>query len=253
MKILYKHIIFFAAFALALSQVSAQQPSQPAIAANNAEKSSGRLQVGDAVEVGRPIQTSDPVVPKEFRKKTVSVVLHATLTTDGSFRDLVAVSGDAALTGPAIDAVRQWGYSACTLNGAPIELPAYVSFSFNQGNVTGFVEPDLPFPTKQAATKEETEVLKVGEKGTTAPKATYAPDPEYSETARVAKYQGVVVLGMLVGPDGSPQDVWVTRKLGLGLDQKAIQAVRQWKFEPATRDGNPVAVRLNIEVQFRLY
>jgi TonB family protein len=89
--------------------------------------------------------------------------------------------------------------------------------------------------------------------GVSAPRAIYSPDPEYTEEARKAKYQGVCVLWLVVGPDGKARDVRVARTLGMGLDQKAIEAVRQWKFEPATKDGKPVAVQLNVEVNFRLY
>ena len=89
--------------------------------------------------------------------------------------------------------------------------------------------------------------------GVSAPRALFSPDPEYSEEARKAKYQGVVVLWLIVGPDGRPRDMKVVRPLGMGLDQKAIEAVRQWKFEPAMKDGKPVAVQINVEVNFRLY
>lgn len=95
-------------------------------------------------------------------------------------------------------------------------------------------------------------VFKVGG-GVSAPKAIFAPDPEYSEEARKAKYQGVCVLSLIVGPDGKPRDIHVARSLGLGLDEKAIQAVNQWKFDPAQKDGKAVAVMINVEVQFRLY
>ena len=59
--------------------------------------------------------------------------------------------------------------------------------------------------------------------------------------------------GWIVGPDGHPRDVKVARSLGMGLDQKAIDAVKRWKFEPAMKDGKPVAVQINVEVNFRLY
>jgi protein TonB len=95
-------------------------------------------------------------------------------------------------------------------------------------------------------------VFRVGG-GVSAPKVIFQPDPEYSEEARKAKYQGVCVLSLIVGPDGKPRDLKVARSLGLGLDEKAIQAVNQWKFEPALKDGKPVAVAINVEVQFRLY
>jgi TonB family protein len=95
-------------------------------------------------------------------------------------------------------------------------------------------------------------VFRVGG-GVSAPKVLYQPDPEYSEEARKAKFQGVCVLNLIVGPDGKPRDVRVARSLGLGLDEKAIEAVNQWKFEPAQKDGRPVAVQINVEVTFRLY
>jgi protein TonB len=95
-------------------------------------------------------------------------------------------------------------------------------------------------------------VFRVGG-GVSAPRALDTPDPEYSEEARKAKYQGTCVLWLVVGPDGTPRDVKVARSLGMGLDQKAIEAVKKWKFEPALKDGKPVAVQINVEVNFRLY
>ncbi len=89
--------------------------------------------------------------------------------------------------------------------------------------------------------------------GITAPRAIYSPDPDYSEEARKAKFQGTVVLWLIVGPDGHPRDIKVSRSVGMGLDQKAIDAVRTWKFEPSKKDGVPVAVQINVEVNFHLY
>jgi periplasmic protein TonB len=89
--------------------------------------------------------------------------------------------------------------------------------------------------------------------GVSAPKALYAPDPEYSEEARKAKYQGTVVLWLVVDASGRPQQIRVQRSLGMGLDEKAIEAVKQWKFDPARKDGQAVPVMINVEVNFRLY
>ena len=89
--------------------------------------------------------------------------------------------------------------------------------------------------------------------GVSAPKVLYDPDPEYSEEARKAKYQGTVVLWLVVSSEGKPQQIRVQRALGMGLDEKAIEAVRQWRFEPAKKDGQPVPVMINVEVNFRLY
>ena len=85
------------------------------------------------------------------------------------------------------------------------------------------------------------------------PRAIYDPQPEFSEAARRTQLQGTCVLRVLVGKDGTVHKVRIERPLGMGLDQKAIEAVRNWKFEPAMKDGKPVAVQINVEVNFRLY
>jgi TonB family protein len=89
--------------------------------------------------------------------------------------------------------------------------------------------------------------------GVSAPRAIYDPDPEYSDEARKAKFQGNVLLWAIIGADGVPRDIRVARSLGMGLDEKAIAAVRTWRFAPSMKDGHPVAVQVNIEVNFRLY
>jgi len=89
--------------------------------------------------------------------------------------------------------------------------------------------------------------------GVSAPRLIYGPDPEFSEEARKAMYQGTVVLWVIVGTDGRTHEIRVQRSLGMGLDEKAIEAVRVWRFEPARRNGQPVTVQVNVEVNFRLY
>ncbi len=89
--------------------------------------------------------------------------------------------------------------------------------------------------------------------GVSAPRAIYQPDPEYSEEARKAKYQGTVVLAAVIDANGHPRDIRVARSVGLGLDEKAMEAVKTWRFEPAKKDNQAVAVLVNIEVTFNLY
>jgi periplasmic protein TonB len=95
-------------------------------------------------------------------------------------------------------------------------------------------------------------LYKVGS-GIAPPRQIYAPDPDYSEEARKMKHQGSVVLWMVVGTDGRPRNIRVQRSLGMGLDEKAIEAVKTWRFDPAKKDGQPVNVQINVEVYFRLY
>jgi len=89
--------------------------------------------------------------------------------------------------------------------------------------------------------------------GVTAPRAIFDPDPEYSEEARQAKYQGTVFLWVVIGADGRAKEIRVQRSLGMGLDEKAIEAVREWRFEPGRMAGVPVPVQVTIEVSFRLF
>ena len=85
------------------------------------------------------------------------------------------------------------------------------------------------------------------------PIATYTPDPEFSEEARKAKFSGNVMVSLIVDPNGKPRNVHVLRGVGMGLDQKAVEAVEQYKFKPAMKDGKPVAVYVNIEVNFQIF
>ena len=88
--------------------------------------------------------------------------------------------------------------------------------------------------------------------GVSAPVPIFKPEPEYSEEARKAKFQGSVMLAIVVNADGTTSSIRVIRPLGLGLDEKAIEAVSKWRFKPSIKDGRPVAVSANVEVNFRL-
>jgi TonB family protein len=94
-------------------------------------------------------------------------------------------------------------------------------------------------------------VYKIGG-GVSSPQLLTKVEPEYSEEARKAKFQGTVLLYVEVDEKGLPRNIRVIRPLGLGLDQKAIEAVEKWKFIPGKKDGKPVAVQAQIEVNFRL-
>ena len=88
--------------------------------------------------------------------------------------------------------------------------------------------------------------------GVSAPVPIFKPEPEYSEEARKAKFQGTVMLAIVVDIDGKAKNILVVRSLGMGLDEKAIEAVAKWRFKPGYKDGKPVPVKANVEVNFRL-
>jgi protein TonB len=97
-------------------------------------------------------------------------------------------------------------------------------------------------------------LYKVGN-GVSEPKLTYSVEAEFSDEARRAKYEGTVVISLIVDAQGNPQNIRVSRSLGMGLDEKAIEAVRQYKFRPAVeaKSGKAVPVPISVEVRFRLY
>jgi TonB family protein len=94
-------------------------------------------------------------------------------------------------------------------------------------------------------------VFRVGG-GVSAPVSIYKVQPQYTAEARAAHYQGTVVLYVEIGPDGMASNIKVQRSLGLGLDEKAVECVKQWKFKPGQKGGKPVPVAATIEVNFRL-
>jgi protein TonB len=89
--------------------------------------------------------------------------------------------------------------------------------------------------------------------GVSAPQVLFAPEPEFSEEARKAKVAGNVLVYLQVDPSGKPIHVRVIRGIGLGLDEKAMEAVRQYKFKPAMENGHPVTVEMNVEVNFQIF
>ena len=100
--------------------------------------------------------------------------------------------------------------------------------------------------------------------GVIPPKILSHPPPKYSEIARQQKINGIVSLSFLVNAQGNPENVQVIKSIAdtvgvsqraaaLTLDQAAVDAVRQYKFSPGTKNGVPVAVYLNVEVNFQIY
>jgi TonB family protein len=88
--------------------------------------------------------------------------------------------------------------------------------------------------------------------GVTAPTVIDQVEPQYSEEARKAKISGVVILDLVVDPSGHARNIHVTHGAGMGLDEKAIEAVQQWRFKPGTKGGKPVPVHARVDVNFRL-
>lgn len=104
-------------------------------------------------------------------------------------------------------------------------------------------------PTPEA--KATSDVYTVGD-GVSAPTLLHKVEPEYTEEARLAKYQGTVLLSVVIDPNGTATNIKVVHSPGLGLDEKAIEAVQKWTFRPGFKDDKPVKVGAIVEVDFRL-
>lgn len=96
-------------------------------------------------------------------------------------------------------------------------------------------------------------IYPAGQRGVSVPEVIYSPEPSFSDEARKAKFQGIVVLLVVVGQDGRPYNIRVGQSLGMGLDEQAIEAVRNWRFRPATLNGRPIATQIAVQVDFHLY
>lgn len=92
-----------------------------------------------------------------------------------------------------------------------------------------------------------------GQAGLILPTLIFAPQAEFSDEARRKKYQGVCMVALIVDTHGNPQDLRVIRALGMGLDEKALEVIRKYKFKPGTKDGKPVPVRITVRIDFNLF
>ena len=99
--------------------------------------------------------------------------------------------------------------------------------------------------------QDENGVYKMSD-GIQAPKVLFKAEPSYTAEAKAAKIEGTVLLQVVIGTDGAAHDVNVIKGIGGGLDEKAVEAVQVWKFQPGVKDGEPVKVRAQIEINFKL-
>jgi TonB family protein len=170
-----------------------------------------------------------------------TVVVEVKLDSSGNVSDAHVLSGPEELRKAVLESVLQW-HLMKNLSGSSRQVS--ISFSLpaegSQSGVAGGVAGDVGAG-----------VYRVGG-GVTAPVLLYRKEPEYTEEARRARVSGTVQLYVEIDPSGNPTNIRVLQGPGLGLDERAIEAVRTWKFKPGFKDGNPVTVAANISVSFRL-
>jgi TonB family protein len=207
------------------------------------------LHVSTGIMQGQIVSRVDPIYPPQAKAEDIqgAVVLHVIISENGAVEKLQVISGPEQLRTSAIDAVRQWMFEPYLLNGSPVEVETTTTVNYNLGDS----------PNSQAGKDERDNAaaampLKLGP-GITAPRLTYSTSPEYTEEAREQKVSGKVLLKLWVDTNGIPTHVRVIRGLGSGLDEKAVEAVKRYKFTPAMKDGEPVLVELNIELSFKFF
>lgn len=152
----------------------------------------------------------------------------------------------------AIEAVKQSQFQPGMLNGKPVPvlIQVRVPFFHLAAAVPRIMLRSAQFAIRPPAWQNDPLRMRPGD---APPRAITFANPEYSEEARRKKIQGVVLVSALVNEEGNPIDLRVEKSLGYGLDEKALECFSQYRFTPAMRDGQPVAQRVTIEVNFRLY
>lgn len=141
-----------------------------------------------------------------------------------------------------------------------IGISLYAKFTSDSprllGETNGFItiSDEIASVSSDPIPLQKSGIARAGIGGTTTPSCVHCPPPTYTEEARAAKYQGVVVLQVTVTAERRATNIAILKAPGKGLEARAVEAVRDWKFKPAVGpDGNPVSVIVPIEVTFRLY
>lgn len=253
----------FLALPLALSQPKAEASPRDAFSVQEVT-----VQVSPEAADARMDQKVEPEYPSKALNAGTQgdVVLDVLIGNNGKVKDISVTSGEPLLAHAAVKAVKHWRYEPWASGGNNLETRATVTVHFVVRKVGTSI--DCPgqngakysfspnegghSPTQENSEDRRYAVFKVGQ-GVMAPRASYAPDPEYSEKARRSKKQGTDLMEVVITPEGNVARIRLKKMVGYGLDQKAMDAVCNWKFIPATKDGNPVAVLIDIEVSFRLY
>ena len=204
-----------------------------------------------------PTKIVSPEQTKEH-KKYGEVHLQATIEADGTVTNIRRVSGKRELVESALNAAQQWRYRPAGINGTPVQVghEFLINFAKENGVVLGpdDLSPNLATqpPPDVVAMVKESQVGSIGKK-VSAPKPITAPDPEYSERARQAKYSGICEVTTVVGTDGLTHYPWVSRLVGAQLDEEALDILRLWRFTPAMRDGKPVPVLITVQFKFDIW
>jgi TonB family protein len=271
---------------VAVCAVSAAQDAQATTSAATSSTSGLVSSTIPVYKLGKDV-TAPELIPTDYSKAPVfdceridSVKAKLTFIVDAAgipHEIQVGEETDGNITLLMLQFMRTVRFKPAQLNGTPVAvgLSDKINFEACYGKTTDATgktssrvrlrsAPNQEFaPWKNAPTqttiykvdpnsKDETKIEHVG--GIVkAPIPIHTVNPAFSDQARAQKIQGTVMVTIIVDTNGDVQDVEVVKPMGYGLDQKAIEAVKKYRFQPATRDGKPVPVYITVAINFRLY
>jgi TonB family protein len=221
------------------------------------------VRVGGGIAPPTKLKNMSPVYPPDALAAKVAgvVIIEAVIGEDGKVRDTRVLRSVPMLDAAATEAVRQWEFTPTLLNGqaVPVVMTATVNFVPNEragvpGGVAGGFDapPPPPPPPPPPGAKELSDPAAVRVGGSIRPPARITHvNPVYPPEARDARVQGVVILDILIGEDGSVEKAKILRSIPM-LDQAAIDAVTQWVFTRTTVNGEAKKVIMTVTVNFTL-
>jgi TonB family protein len=260
---------------LMASNVERSATEVPSTTAPEQPNPEGAVRVSSGVMVNLIASQPNPVYPPIAKAAHVQgvVVLHAIISKEGTVEKLTVISGPPMLTQSAMDAVQKWTYRPYLLNGQPVEVETTINVNYTYGGDDNEAAPpdgdgtpsgtaSSPATSNSSPVTDQTgeAVRRIGG-GVSSPQVIHQVEPEFTDEAKTrakaeaqnGKFEGTVLVQLIVNTNGQPENVHVVRGVGMGLDEKAVEAVRQYRFRPAMENGNPVPVLLNVQVNFKIF
>jgi TonB family protein len=223
------------------------------------------VRVGGNIRAPKKIKNVEPVYPAlaQSARKEGLVILELLVSSTGTVQEAKVIKSEPLLDQAALDAVRQWEYEPTLLNGVPVAVLYNVVVTFSLADTAGQTVPEnVPDAASQPAAQPAATAagdptlaaapgpppVRVGGL-IRAPTKIVSVDPIYPADALAARLGGIVILELLVAPEGYVQNANVLRSVP-GLDQAALDAVYQWVYVPTLLNGVPVPVLYNVTVSF---
>jgi len=221
----------------------------PAGAVPKPNVGSGQIWVDEQVEAEKLISSAPPEYPPLAKMARIqgTVRLAATISKDGTIQNLKVIAGHPLLVKAALESVQRWRYEPTLLNGQPVEVVTTIAVPFDQS-----VDVAAKGPSG-AAWKPDLSPKRIRVGGLIeATKLVSSAPPEYPQSARERGIQGVVVLEGVISMQGEPLSLKVLNSPDPDLAKAALDAVKQWRYEPTLLNGEPIEVVSTIAVRFHL-